>query len=57
MSARFSIKSTCGQQFSTDFNKGWNLFWEQRVVSSNLTAPTNVFNALPINVLRHLLLA
>jgi hypothetical protein len=39
-----SIKSTYFLSVSTDFHKRPDLFWEQRVVSSNLTAPTNRIN-------------
>ena len=36
----YSIESTYFHSISTDFHKLSNLLWEQRVVSSNLTAPT-----------------
>src|ERR1022692_4473906 len=36
----YSIETTYFRSISTDFHKRCDLFWEQRVVSSNLTAPT-----------------
>jgi hypothetical protein len=36
----YSIKSHYSHEISTDFNNPLDLLWEQRVVSSNLTAPT-----------------
>jgi hypothetical protein len=35
-----SIENTYFHSISTEFNKRYDLFWEQGVVSSNLTAPT-----------------
>jgi len=35
-----SIEITYFHSITTDFHKRFDLFWEQRVVSSNLTAPT-----------------
>src|ERR1017187_329608 len=40
VAATHSIESTSFRSLSTDFHKQWDLLWEQRVVSSNLTAPT-----------------
>jgi len=46
--ATYSIETTYLHSITTDFHKRPDLLWEQRVVSSNLTAPTNVFSALPL---------
>jgi hypothetical protein len=43
MAATHSIKSSCGQQFSIEFNRRWNLLREQGVVGSNPIAPTIIF--------------
>ena len=42
--ANISIESTYFHSISADFNNQYDLFWEQRVVSSNLTAPTSTIH-------------
>jgi len=37
-----SIKSTYFHRISISFHKRSDLFWEQRVGSSNLSAPTSI---------------
>ena len=53
----YSIETTYFHSASTDFHKLCDLLWEQRVVSSNLTAPTNVLSALQIGRLDHPLIS
>ena len=51
----YSIETTYFHPVSTGFHQRCDLFWKQRVVSSNLTAPTNVFSGLQVSEVAHLL--